>query len=82
MGYKEKQQERKLKRKPFRDAVNVHFECNNIKKQDIIEVLGLSPQEYYNLLNGLSSSAPSKGFDTYGDFEQKLTMLLGDGFIY
>lgn len=80
MTYKDNQTKECLKRKPFRDAVKVFMKCNCITQNEISDRLGVTKQEFSNLMTGYQNSVPSKGIDCYSDFEYKVMKLLGRDF--
>jgi len=42
--------------------------------------MGITPQEFSNMLNGYQSAIPSKGFDTFESFENKVKSIMGSKF--
>ena len=80
MSFEDNKLNRYEKRKPFRDAIKIFCKLNDVKQKNLAEVLGITKQEFSFLLSGKLSSIPTKGIDSYSDFEVKLMSLLGSAF--
>jgi len=66
------QRKKRLERKQFRDFIKIHLKINRIRHKDIASSIGLSSQEFHNMLNGFQSSVPKRGISSYEDFKNKL----------
>lgn len=78
MTYKEKQAERKSDRKEFRDKVKIYCKKNMIYQKDIADKLGLTRQEFSNILNGALCSSKTKGIYSYDDFVSKVLFCISE----
>jgi hypothetical protein len=74
------QQKKREERKPFRDAVKIYLQCKDIPQNYLCNKLDLTKQEFNNLMTGYQNSVPSKGIESFSDFEYKVMDLLGADF--
>jgi len=67
---------RKAERKEFRDKIKLHMKLNFIKLNSVCSQIGITRNEFYNLMNGYLCSIPSKGIIDFEDFKGKVSIVL------
>jgi len=68
-----------------RDIFRTNLQLSLRKSKDYTQLslatdMGITPQEFSNMLNGYQSAIPSKGFDTFESFENKVKSIMGSQF--
>ena len=79
MTRKDTQLSLRSERKEFKDRLKIHCRINRIPQRNISEHLGVTDQEFHNMLTGFQSSVPGKGVEGYEEFCKGVSEFLGVG---
>lgn len=58
--------------KEFREKLTIYCRINRITYRSIASKIGITEQEFYNMLHGFQRSVKKKGVDDIVDFKQKI----------
>jgi hypothetical protein len=69
MNRQETQQRVRKEREGFKNDLKVHCKVNMITQRTIATSLGITDQEFFNMLTGFQNSIPAKGIDSFDQFK-------------
>jgi len=70
MSKKEKQQIARYERKEFKNKLKIHCKVNRVSQRSLCDAIGITEQEFHNLLTGFQNSVPSKKIQSFEHFMQ------------
>ena len=76
MPYKENRIEKMEERKPLKNKLKVYLKINGGCQKEIAKEMGITEQEFHNMLTGFQSSIPSKGIYNLEQFEALILKIL------
>ena len=65
-------------RRAFKNRLKIYCKLNHISQRSISDHLGITEQEFHNMLTGYQSSIPTKGIDSFEEFKVNVEEFVGE----
>ena len=59
----------RAERKQFKDNLKIYLRINRITQRSICDRIGVTEQEFHNMLTGYQSSIPTKNYYSFDQFK-------------